>query len=177
MNVINALRHKASSNKSQARVDNVFLYASIPKLGDMFIDNQTSAITLLHIGFSALTIILIVIGYVLHIDVVWKYGTFLCLITNIFGITHSMHSGSISNKMDRLDSALQHFAIVIQKFAKALDIQEQYLCSVKNILDFLDHQILFIQHKFSENEMNKILNDASSTNSSKERAMELLKLF
>eukprot|EP01083_Nonionella_stella_P232053 818957_1 len=144
-NVISALRHKASSNKTKPRVDNVFLYSSIPKFGDMFLDYQTSAITLLHIGFAILTIILIVIGYVLNINVVWKYGTFLCLITNIFGITHSMYSGSISSKVTRLDASLQNFAIIIQKFAKALNIQEAYLCSVKNILDFLDH--FFIKKK------------------------------
>merc|ERR1712228_640949 len=113
--------------------------------------------------------ILIIIGYVLHIDIVWRYGTFLCLITNIFGITHSMHSGSISNKVDRLDAALQHFAFIIQKFAKALDIQEQYLCSVKNILDFLDHHILFIQHKFPDD---IDINDLDSSQSN-----ELLNLY
>lgn len=150
MNVITALKDKASSNKTSARVDNVFLYSSIPRFGDMFMDHQTSAITLLHIGFALLTIILIIIGYVMDIDVVWKYGTFLCLITNIFGITHSMYSGSISSKLGRLDAALQNFAIIIQKFAKALNIQEAYLSSVKNILDFLDHHILLIQYEHPE---------------------------
>ena len=67
MNVISALKDKASSNKTSARVDNVFLYSSIPRFGDMFMDHQTSAITLLHIGFALLTIILIIIGFTLLI--------------------------------------------------------------------------------------------------------------
>jgi len=167
MNVISALKEKASSNKTKARVDNVFLYSSIPKLGDLFMDHQTSAITLLHFGFALLTIILIIIGYVMDISVVWKYGTFLCLITNLFGITHSMYSGSISNKLTRLDAALQNFALIIQKFAKALNIQEAYLSSVKNILDFLDHHILLIQYEHPEIEnimKQSIDNDSNDDN-------------
>merc|ERR1712228_696699 len=62
-----------------------------------------------------------------------------------------------------------HFAFIIQKFAKALDIQEQYLCSVKNILDFLDHHILFIQHKFPDD---IDINDLDSSQSN-----ELLNLY
>ena len=165
MNVIKVLRNKASSKKIDARIDNVFLYSSIPKFGDMFTDHQTSAITLLHIGFVLLIIILIIIGYSMNILIVWKYGTFLGLITNIFGIIHSMYCGSISNKVDRLDAALQNFAHVIQKFAKALNIQELYLRSVKNILDFLDHHILLIQYEHPEiDNIIKGINDDKNDN-------------
>merc|ERR1712228_779916 len=47
--------------------------------------------------------------------------------------------------------------------------QEQYLCSVKNILDFLDHHILFIQHKFPDD---IDINDLDSSQSN-----ELLNLY
>eukprot|EP01084_Bolivina_argentea_P053745 98619_1 len=149
-NVISALRAKAASNAHAPKVDNVFLYRSIPKFGDMFLDNKTSAITLVHSGFVLLTIVLITLAYTLNIETPWRYGTYLCLLTNIFGVAHSMYGGSISSKLSRLDAALQNFAVIIQKFAKALNIQETYLGTVKHILDFLDHHILLLEYEHPE---------------------------
>eukprot|EP01084_Bolivina_argentea_P085832 155141_1 len=144
-NVIPALRHKKSRHKPSSNKSSDSTISNA--LMDTLSDYQTSAIALLYIGFTILTMILIVIGYVLHIDIAWKYGTFLCLVTNIFAIIHSVYSVDMTSKLSHLNAATHNCAVNIKKFAKTLNLHESYLYSTKHILDFLDHHISKITHE------------------------------
>ncbi|ETO29136.1 hypothetical protein RFI_07990 [Reticulomyxa filosa] len=62
----------------------------------------------------------------------------IAMASNLFSIVHCMHSGSMTNKAQKLDNALQKFAMIVAKFAKALAIQETYLDQTKSLLDYLD---------------------------------------
>ena len=69
------------------------------------------------------------------------------LSSNIFGIFHTIYTGSIKAKALRLVSVLQNFAVIIKTFSQALNITEHYLINIKKMLDFIDYNILIMEHK------------------------------
>ena len=103
----------------------------------------------------------------------------IAIVSNAFGILHSMYSGSETSKAHRLDHAIQNLAQVIAKFARALDIQESHLDSVRMLLDYfyLSMNQLENQNKaissIKENNNNK--NDNDNDNDGKVKVSDKIK--
>ncbi|ETO12248.1 hypothetical protein RFI_25128 [Reticulomyxa filosa] len=124
-NFIQDLKQKASETTS-ARIDNEQLFHQKPTLQDLCVDSHTSAVAVIHVFLLALSVILfgLMLWRVKACDILLAC---IAVVSNLYGIVHSMYSGSITHKAEKVDAALQKLAAIFSKFAKALNIQETHL--------------------------------------------------
>ncbi|ETO22011.1 hypothetical protein RFI_15195 [Reticulomyxa filosa] len=155
INFLKSVMSKALQAES-VRIDHNDLLHQKPMMKDMFIDSHIATATIIH-G------LLLLISLGLMVLIMKPASVMLggvAISSNVFGLTQSMYGGSVTKKGQKLDKALQKFAVIVAQFAKALKIQETYFNEMKKSLN----ELIRILDPFSRESKNLDIKARDTTN-------------